>query len=61
MITPGMNDVYTGVEQKIVETADLGLGCGIAMLAASVLAGALWHYVGPQATFLAGARKIVEG
>ena len=31
------------------------LGCGIAMLAASVLAGALWHYVGPQATFLAGA------
>ena len=28
MITPGMNDVYTGVEQKIVETADLGLGCG---------------------------------
>jgi hypothetical protein len=25
------------------------------MLAASVLAGALWHYVGPQATFIAGA------
>ncbi|MDH5263232.1 MAG: MFS transporter [Betaproteobacteria bacterium] len=31
------------------------LGCGIAMLAASVLAGALWHYVGPRATFIAGA------
>ncbi len=31
------------------------LGCGVAMLAASVLAGALWHYVGPQATFIAGA------
>jgi MFS family permease len=28
---------------------------GIAMLAASVLAGALWHYVGPAATFWAGA------
>jgi MFS family permease len=28
---------------------------GIAMLAASALAGALWHYVGPAATFLAGA------
>jgi MFS family permease len=31
------------------------LACGIAMLAASVIAGALWHYVGPAATFLAGA------
>ena len=31
------------------------LACGGAMLAASVLAGALWHYLGPQATFLAGA------
>ena len=28
---------------------------GVAMLAASALAGALWHYVGPAATFLAGA------
>jgi len=28
---------------------------GIAMLAASVLAGALWHYVSPAATFWAGA------
>ena len=28
---------------------------GIAMLAASALAGALWHYVGPAATFWAGA------
>jgi hypothetical protein len=25
------------------------------MLAASALAGALWHYVGPAATFWAGA------
>jgi MFS family permease len=31
------------------------LASGIAMLAASLLAGALWHYVGPAATFLAGA------
>src|SRR5258706_1584880 len=31
------------------------LACGVAMLAASVLAGALWHYVGPGATFWAGA------
>ena len=29
--------------------------CGVAMLAASVLAGALWDGVGPQSTFLAGA------
>jgi MFS family permease len=28
---------------------------GIAMLAASVIAGALWHYVSPAATFWAGA------
>lgn len=28
---------------------------GVAMLLASVLAGALWEFVGPQATFLAGA------
>jgi MFS family permease len=28
---------------------------GIAMLAASALAGALWHYIGPGATFWAGA------
>ena len=31
------------------------LASGIAMLAASALAGALWHYAGPAATFLAGA------
>jgi MFS family permease len=31
------------------------LACGAAMLAASVVAGALWHYVGPAATFLCGA------
>lgn len=29
--------------------------CGLAMLVASVLAGALWDSVGPQITFLAGA------
>jgi Arabinose efflux permease len=29
--------------------------CGLAILAASVLAGALWDSVGPQSTFLAGA------
>jgi MFS family permease len=28
---------------------------GVAMLAASALAGALWHFVGPAATFAAGA------
>ena len=28
---------------------------GVAMLVASALAGALWHYVGPAATFWAGA------
>jgi MFS family permease len=28
---------------------------GVAMLAASVIAGALWELVGPEATFLAGA------
>ncbi len=28
---------------------------GLAMLAASVLAGALWDAIGPQATFIAGA------
>ena len=28
---------------------------GVAMLAASALAGALWHYAGPAATFWAGA------
>jgi MFS family permease len=31
------------------------LASGVAMLAASVLAGALWYYVGPASTFLAGA------
>ncbi len=31
------------------------LACGIAMLVASVLAGALWHWLGPAATFAAGA------
>lgn len=31
------------------------LACGGALLAASVIAGALWHYVGPAATFWAGA------
>jgi MFS family permease len=29
--------------------------CGLAVLAASVLAGALWDGVGPEGTFLAGA------
>jgi MFS family permease len=29
--------------------------CGLAMLVASVLAGALWDRIGPQSTFLAGA------
>lgn len=33
----------------------LGLVCGAAVLFASILAGALWHYVGPYATFFAGA------
>jgi MFS family permease len=28
---------------------------GLALLAASVIAGALWQYIGPQATFVAGA------
>jgi MFS family permease len=31
------------------------LASGLAMLAASVVAGALWQYVGPAATFWAGA------
>ena len=31
------------------------LVCGLAMLAASVIAGALWDLAGPEATFLAGA------
>jgi MFS family permease len=31
------------------------LASGVAMLAASAIAGALWHYVGPAATFWAGA------
>ncbi len=31
------------------------LASGIALLIASVLAGALWHYVGPAATFWTGA------
>jgi len=31
------------------------LGCGVAMLAASALAGLLWDVLGPAATFLAGA------
>ncbi len=28
---------------------------GLALLAASILAGALWEGIGPQATFIAGA------
>jgi MFS family permease len=31
------------------------LASGVAMLLASAIAGALWHYVGPAATFWAGA------
>jgi predicted MFS family arabinose efflux permease len=31
------------------------LGCGVAMLVASALAGLLWDVLGPAATFLAGA------
>jgi MFS family permease len=31
------------------------LACGAALLAASILAGAAWHYLGPSSTFLAGA------
>jgi predicted MFS family arabinose efflux permease len=31
------------------------LGSGVAMLAASAIAGALWQYAGPSATFFAGA------
>jgi MFS family permease len=31
------------------------LASGLSMLVASALAGALWHYVGPAATFWAGA------
>ena len=31
------------------------LASGLSMLAASAIAGALWHYVGPAATFWAGA------
>jgi MFS family permease len=34
---------------------------GIAMLAASVLAGGVWHAVGPLATFLAGAGFAMVG
>jgi MFS family permease len=30
------------------------LACGLSMLAASVIAGALWQYAGPAATFIAG-------
>jgi predicted MFS family arabinose efflux permease len=36
-------------------TAYFNLLCGLATLAASVLAGALWDSVGPQSTFLGGA------
>jgi MFS family permease len=28
---------------------------GLALLAASIIAGAVWDFIGPQATFLAGA------
>ena len=28
---------------------------GVALLAASIIAGALWDWIGPQATFLCGA------
>ena len=31
------------------------LAGGAAMLAASAIAGALWHYVGPEASFWTGA------
>jgi MFS family permease len=31
------------------------LACGVAMLASSAFAGALWYYLGPAFTFLAGA------
>lgn len=31
------------------------LVCGLALLAASIIAGALWDTAGPEATFLAGA------
>ncbi len=31
------------------------LSAGLALLAASMVAGALWQYLGPQATFLSGA------
>ena len=31
------------------------LASGVAMLVASALAGALWQFVGPTATFIAGA------
>lgn len=31
------------------------LACGVAMLAASALAGVLWDWFGPCATFLSGA------
>jgi MFS family permease len=33
----------------------LNLMMGVALLAASIIAGALWDAVGPQATFLGGA------
>lgn len=33
----------------------MNLITGLALLAASVIAGALWQYIGPQGTFLAGA------
>jgi hypothetical protein len=33
----------------------LNLMTGVALLAASIIAGMLWDAVGPQATFLAGA------
>jgi MFS family permease len=33
----------------------LNLFCGLALLAASIIAGALWDAVGPQGTFFAGA------
>jgi MFS family permease len=31
------------------------LACGVGMLLASVIAGALWHYLGPASTFFASA------
>lgn len=42
------------VERRGTAFGVFNLCGGIAMLLASVIAGALWHYVGPAATFTAG-------